>query len=273
MQSLENAPNERNVSLPLERNREEASEISRENEGDTRHKLHETPVEKARRIKWLKLVFGKPAKIEGDLLRARKMLGIEISDSDFADLTGAPGNATVTVSCDYKSKVVQLEVASHHFTNKYYTLSRNGSGQLYIEAHFSKNRGTDNPVELPPGYGAFSAAIQINAARQIGCVYIKHLAAGSWKTRKEFNGYYTWPIFGWDSKLEERHLSILPLPLKSSKTILDVLKTKYGADWWSRYGDMYLTYFDLREGSRSGNVFKQYMESKGYPLNRDEKNR
>lgn len=76
------------------------------------------------------------------------------------------------------------------------------------------------------------------------------------------NGYYTWPRFGYDRKLNQYIRENLPKGLKGARTVLDVMRTPQGRDWWKRKGNEGEMSFDLRPGSRSRKVLTAYIQGR-----------
>jgi hypothetical protein len=73
------------------------------------------------------------------------------------------------------------------------------------------------------------------------------------------NGYYTWPRFGFDGPLPPRIHSMLPLGLTSAKSVLDLMDSKQGRQWWQKNGTSVQLVFEMAAQSRSWRVFEQYL--------------
>jgi hypothetical protein len=83
------------------------------------------------------------------------------------------------------------------------------------------------------------------------------------------NGYYTWPRFGYNESIVSIRKKDPDLARKireefpDAKSILDVMITKEGRDWWKANGtDLFNARFDLQEGSRSRFVLDTYLEER-----------
>jgi len=84
------------------------------------------------------------------------------------------------------------------------------------------------------------------------------------------NGYYTWPRFGYDETLTklalektawwEQNQSYIEQNFPGAKSVLDIMITKEGRDWWKQNGtEMASARFDLSNGSRSRRVLEAYL--------------
>jgi hypothetical protein len=100
-------------------------------------------------------------------------------------------------------------------------------------------------------------------ARAAGFSQIKTNAAGDIDDPK-YNGYYTWPLLGYDQPIvglpQENEIRQL---FPQAKTIQDLYESPSGRDWWFVNGS-WLTQakFDLRDGSRSMRVLERYLNER-----------
>ncbi len=84
------------------------------------------------------------------------------------------------------------------------------------------------------------------------------------------NGYYTWPRLGYDAPLSDVKVQISPSKwtelqqrFPNAQSILDIMETKDGRDWWKTNGrDLHNAKFDLAEGSRSRRVLEAYLAAR-----------
>ena len=122
-------------------------------------------------------------------------------------------------------------------------------------------------VEIKPafqgeGLGADIFAKQVEAAASEGIDYIATHAAGG--PGEKMNGYYTWPRFGYDQRLDSpasvgRAFDEARARFPGAESILDVMSTKEGRDWWKDNGkDLYDAKFDLDPAGRSMAVMSAY---------------
>lgn len=120
------------------------------------------------------------------------------------------------------------------------------------------------------GLGATIFARQVESASQEGVDYLTTHAAG--RKGHAMNGYITWPKFGYDMSLTDG-TGIAPEDadayaaareaFPAAKTVLDILGTKGGKEWWTENGrDMGNARFDLNPGSRSMTVMAAYLAEK-----------
>lgn len=68
---------------------------------------------------------------------------------------------------------------------------------------------------------------------------------------REEVGYVVWPIMGYDGKLPQSILDVLPDDLAGRTTIQDLLADEKGQEWWKTNGKSIDVKFDLRPGSAS----------------------
>ena len=195
----------------------------------------------------------------------REALGLEqdFSDADLADLAGAPHNARVLVSrVDGQAHAVRLSVESPYTVQHEVTLLHFPDGTLTVFKDFFKKY--DN---VPRGYGAFSTAIQVKAAARLRFKEITGYAIGS-KFMQDFNGHYTWSRLGFNGELGQLKRESLPVSLQHSESLLDLMKTQEGRDWWYDHGDSHFINFDLKEGSRNHKVLRSYLQENNYIIPR-----
>ena len=108
-------------------------------------------------------------------------------------------------------------------------------------------------------------AEQVANAREAGFDWIECHAAGF--KGGVYNGYYTWPRFGYDQELDtlrdQNTAEAAKRDFPEAKTVLDIMKTKEGRDWWKENGaDLHKAKFDLREGSRSMKILEAYLHER-----------
>jgi hypothetical protein len=76
---------------------------------------------------------------------------------------------------------------------------------LGVDRHDKKYIHNDilrvNEESAPPGFGAGFFTREVEGAAAEGYEYLETHAAGSWSRHKSWNGYYTWPMFGYDEPL------------------------------------------------------------------------
>lgn len=105
---------------------------------------------------------------------------------------------------------------------------------------------------------------QVEAARQLGFTRIKTHAAGDYSSARsgDFNGYYTWPLFGYDMPLAGVQSSIKQKAeekFPGVRTVRDIFDKPGGADWWLvNGGNLFTAEFDLKDNSRSMQALAGY---------------
>lgn len=122
------------------------------------------------------------------------------------------------------------------------------------------------------GLGADVFARQVAELSAAGFSHIECYAAGP-----PYNGYATWPRFGYDQAidtLESSQQAKVRRKFPDAKSVLDILATPEGRDWWmgkkgpdgKRTGgngfSLPRAVFDLRPGSRSMRVMAAYLAEK-----------
>jgi hypothetical protein len=78
----------------------------------------------------------------------------------------------------------------------------------------------------------------------------------------DYNGYYTWPRFGYDAPINPSTRARLPAVLKGAREISDVFRTAQGRQWWKDHGTGHDMTFDLRKGSGSRKVLSSYIRER-----------
>ncbi len=182
-------------------------------------------------------------------------------------LVGAPDEATLTLTnAALGTAGIHID---HPAYNSYREISHDAAGKLYManETFYMKD-----DVDTGKGLGSQVFADQVASARENGVAYIKCYAAKGLDASNPGNGYYTWPRMGYDQKLddfrkqspEERAtLKEAAEKFPGAKTILDVMKTQAGRDWWKKNGcSLANMKFDLSKGSRSLKVHAAYMKER-----------
>jgi len=118
-------------------------------------------------------------------------------------------------------------------------------------------------VEKGEGIGARLFGRQVRALRAAGFDLIDAFAAGRWKD-PSFNGYYTWPRFGYNAAIPAD--MTLPANLKGATTLHDLMMTSDGREFWKRNGSWIDVEFDLTPGSRSLQIHEAYLIERGARL-------
>lgn len=115
------------------------------------------------------------------------------------------------------------------------------------------------------GLEIFSA--QVDGARAIGASKMTCTAAGAGSAaaggNKEYNGYYTWPRFGYDAELGPEHIRNLPGEAKSVTHVGNLMETPAGRDAWKKHGSAIDVSFDLSNSSINLERLRSYKKARG----------
>lgn len=122
----------------------------------------------------------------------------------------------------------------------------------------------------PKGTGLRVFEDEVRTAIELGVSYIKTHAAGDYDRREEWNGYYTWAVFGYnqnkdqfDSDYDEEFLEKWEEDWPEAESVQDILDQDGGTEWWLKNGiGMEEAVFDLSEKSRSRQVLEEYIAYK-----------
>lgn len=180
------------------------------------------------------------------------------ADVSPASLVGAPDGSKVYVNSMTKTHLrVYVEHPDIDFCERYVIVDKN-TGELYIKnSELRVNK---------PGVGRQILRDEVANAKAAGIKKIVTEAAGS-ATNRDYNGYYTWARYGYDRSLEYiqddnvRAATIAKFP--EAETILDIMATEEGRQWWKKNGGSWDAEFDLTPGSRSLQVFDAYLIARG----------
>lgn len=212
-------------------------------------------------------------KHKGDTAKAiQDVFEDEISDEDLASLVGAPDDAEVTVERSNKGNIILTVDHKDYDATRIIRRSVDGSLVIKNDEFFVKDYAQGK------GLGVDVFTRQVEQARAMGVSRIEcHAAKFNPQNKdKPHNGYYTWPRFGYDSSIddleeENQHVAFKIRKLfPDADSILDVMSTKAGRDWWTANGvDLHHCSFDLSPGSRSLKILDAYQSERA---SRPEKN-
>lgn len=195
------------------------------------------------------------------------LIGYQSLD-DLPSLVGAPDDAEVTVVQGSKD-TLWINVKHEAYTAKrYLKADKEGRVLMHNDEFWMK------PEFQKSGLGTEIFARQVQFCRDAGLDYIECHAAkeNGRNAAKPHNGYYTWPRLGYDMSLTDEDgihdsdVSVYAAARKAfpdAETVLDVMETKEGRDWWKANGtDMLEAKFDLSEDSRSTRVMEAYLNER-----------
>lgn len=219
---------------------------------------------------------GKPTKVSQAKVGYAESYAIEATDRAFnrvvgakrakdpefvASIVGAPDNAKVSKIVSFKGRpVINIK---HPDFDASRTLYKDKDGKKVIEnTEFFMKKSAQGK-----GIGTQVFTDQVNYAKANGFDYIKCHAARESPKPPPFNGYYTWARMGYDQSLTPKVVAVGQAHIwkatrekfPEAKTVLDVMSTKEGRDYWKANGaDMMDARFDLTPGSRSLKVLEAY---------------
>ena len=114
------------------------------------------------------------------------------------------------------------------------------------------------------GLGLHVFTTQVNELTKNGFTKIGTQAAGDRLSRDRgaFNGYITWPKFGYDCKLDSYDTSRMSPKFRNVKTIQELFAMEGGQAEWAQYGGTKNMEFSLEPGSLSQRVLAEYRRRK-----------
>jgi Phage Mu protein F like protein/Acetyltransferase (GNAT) family len=206
--------------------------------------------------------FGKTkAKIETEdgrnatLSKARELFGRPISLRELASFSGATESATVRISfLDHGSgPKFFLDVADDKYiANR--TIQRDYDDRLYLKA---------NSIHVGEEYRRSGIGREIFGRMVETAVRNDLHRIDTYAVRDpDSNGYFTWPLFGYDGELPRDIRNGLPPPLSHCKLVSDLFATEQGTKWWSTNGQSVSLSFDLESGSLSRQRWEMYLRAK-----------
>lgn len=191
-----------------------------------------------------------------------------IDPDDIPTLVGAPDDAIVRITNVPRKgaegkKQWSVNIKSKNFDSDMdFGVDERGRKFLHIDGFWVNDKAQG------AGLGSEIFANAVDATKDSGFDYVK-LHAAQYNPQdpdKPHNGYYTWPRFGFDADIDDLKRGVqtqIRDKFPKADTILDVMSSKEGRDWWKANGsDLNETRFDLKEDSRSMRIFGAYMEER-----------
>lgn len=214
----------------------------------------------------LQYFSGKNVTVEIEEGIPRILNGTKLTNDWFRLLSGAPDNSEIIVRAIEEDDFYGVGILVKNTLYEYDSLriiykDDDDKLRMMIRNHtYMLKREFQNK-----GIGLRSLAIQASAASNLGISALTADAAGD-ATSCIFNGYHSWPRMGFDAKLTDADYESLPESLRHCLSILDVLQTEEGIEWWKQPARNREMVFDLDKSSRSWLVLKNYMDEKGCQL-------
>jgi hypothetical protein len=210
---------------------------------------------------------------------AQHILGPNATAHDLVSVAGIPDGARVGVSTSegvgkhaYIYAVGSTQVRNPDtgkMESKKYEAGRT------ISLHPDGTRSIHNDSFEGKGSGLAMFGRQVENATKWGFTHIDTYAAGqgSGTTGKrpeegKYNGYYTWPRFGYNGKVHPDDIERMPPDVQrnakaAGNMLSGVMSTKEGRDWWMGHGESKNLKFDLTPGSYSQDTLNTYLKHRG----------
>lgn len=256
-ESLEEAEGDYKAEQEAKREqKEKEKEKRRQQEEDERRQQDEDEAVEAEEI-------GDDVRVEGGRSRYSVDGGKYYMPHEIAKLVGAqPGSRVMARQGDgYVSTRT-----THPFISE--------QGRTIYKDHIHNDIFIVEKAHRGSGFGAKVFAAQVEGATNAGLDYIETGAAGSARRSKRgddtWNGYYTWPVLGYDAPLDEavesdakyrEALSKFGLPAHGAM-LTDLIEKPGGAAWLKENGQGTTMKFDLRRGSKSRRILAKYLKKR-----------
>lgn len=192
---------------------------------------------------------------------ARKIFGDKFEKHHFASLMGAPDGSNVIINNvdDGRRRGGRLEILLRCRGNGYEsirTFTRDSHGNPIIHNDLQVVDDTGQ------GMGARAFGRQVEQATRLGVARLETHAAGNYGSTT-FNGYYTWPRFGYDADIPSHTRTVLrnsgPVELRNATRVSELMQSPEGREFWRTEGsDLYHAEFDLKPGSMSHRYWEIY---------------
>jgi hypothetical protein len=185
---------------------------------------------------------------------ARRLFRRALDLHDYAGLAGASDSAKVEVGAlDGMLYLEMSDPVATAYRAFYYV--RRAAGRITLcnegfHIHLRRLQGV--------GLGLQMFLRQVRNAVMLGVDRITAVAG----RRRDENGYYTWPRFGFDGHLPRSLRRMTPPNCGGATNVLDVMASEEGRRWWREHGDTIRVTFDLADGSRSRETLREYAASK-----------
>lgn len=188
--------------------------------------------------------------------KIRDLFGRDLFDQQLAAAAGALDGAKLDVGVS--GSKLAIAIAHPHIESQVRYIYRNPQGQLVIKNEiFAVEKGA------PKGIGIRSFAREVAGARLLGITKIETYAAGEYGN-SEWNGYYTWPRFGYDAPLSsfEQEQANRVAKYRGAKTVLELMRKDGGIEVWKRNGTGRPMEFLLDGRSISMRTLLKYLQEK-----------
>lgn len=180
--------------------------------------------------------------------QARAIFGRRVGLSDLASLGGAGRGAVADIRVVGQAIEVQVFGPGYRAVRQVYRSA--ADGRIVV-----RNLGSD--VDRPQQRRGLARELlrrEIETAQRLGASEIRAEAARG----GDLAGYYVWPRMGFDAPIPADLRAILPPGLRRARTLLDLMETEVGREWWREHGRTINVVFDLTRGSRSLAAWRSY---------------
>jgi hypothetical protein len=185
---------------------------------------------------------------------ARRLFHRPLETWEYAGLAGAPDDAKVEVGASAGKLYIEMgDPITAAYRAHYYV--RRAKSQLVLV-----NDGFHVHLRVRQGRG-FGLHVFYRQAANATALGIRRIETVAGRRRDE-NGYYTWPRFGFEGVLRTRLRRMLPIGLEAARTVLDLMECEKGRTWWREHGETIGVAFDLAPGSRSRLILERYVGAK-----------
>lgn len=196
---------------------------------------------------------------------ASQLFGPDWKMSDFANAVGAPHDATVTIGIDEENGGVRVKsVVMPAGPQGMRGLKPEYESARILEVYDGEKTCKNEYIIIRgerqskgEGTKVFSSQVDFLASKgfaSIECEAVRGPTA---------NGYYTWPRLGYDMSLKDEPAGKAAKEKFGAETILDLMSTPQGRDWWKTNGDtLFGAKFDLKPGSRSRQILEDYQKER-----------
>jgi hypothetical protein len=184
---------------------------------------------------------------------AKRLFGRALRASEYAGLAGTPDGAKAEVGASDGRLYIEMRDPVTAARGYYYLYRSEAAIVLLndgfrIESHTMRRHG-------------FGLQMFFRQARNAAALGVDRIHTIAGRTNGE-NGYYTWPRYGFQGELPASVRRLLPIGLENSRTILDVMASEKGRDWWRTHGVPLRVRFDLAPGSRSRRTLARYVHER-----------
>lgn len=185
-----------------------------------------------------------------------QLFGRELTDEELGSAVGAPEGAILDVSNRRKGQELFVEVHHLRIAKQERSFRRDADGDLYVyNLRFEKRERRDR------GLGLECLLRQIGAAYKLGLDRIELHGSGSLFDSDD--GYWRWPLYGFDAPLMTSELSELANQSQfAGVTSLNELIERGGSDWLRVRGSGRSMYFLLAPNSSMMRVLRAYLDAR-----------